>query len=48
MVRHHFDPVTGLQTWDRSEFIVPPRPDLDAKLTENLIPEIVSGVISTR
>ncbi len=30
VVRHHFDPVNGLETWDRSQFIVPPRPDLDA------------------
>ncbi len=30
VVRHHFDPANGLQSWDRSQFIVPPRPDLDA------------------
>ena len=30
VVRHHFDPVKGLNTWDRSQFIVPPRADLDA------------------
>lgn len=30
VVRHHFDPVNGIETWDRSQFIVPPRADLDA------------------
>lgn len=31
VVRHHLNPEAGLESWGRDQFIVPPRPDLDAK-----------------